>query len=725
MSRKIKGLFLGLMIICLSLIATLGIVGFDIYSENGIMSSEYRHKEKKILEDDFYKSNYFENYTINPIVTWIYNSVINEEDSLQQEKFMLEGTYSTWDEEKQKDIEIVPTKEDAIKGLEEIKKDSIKELDKIKNAKFIVADNKDNIIYTNTKYKNIEEYENNIDDYVDIKITRNLNEGPEYIKNIDNKNSFDDVYRIYGLLNRIYNDDLEIRLSFPKIMKEGDYLYKDYSNYNKSVEIIKFIAKAIVVNIIVFIVSFIIYKLIKVSIFKEESKFIYILTKIPLEIWLSVLVLAGGCVFVVWDFYWLSYIEQDGLYEITGSFDIPILIGGFMSAVIFMTMMYLLLKTVKSYNKKLDILKNTLIYKIYKILKNSILKTFTATKNMVVKTSLLSRNIPLVRKVLMLSAIWIFVVTALMTFGFMTFLYALAVPIGIVMSAGGIIYLFIKEMSYLDEIIKGTEKIKSGEINHKIEVKGDDYLTTLAENINNIGEGLENSIDKQLRSERMKSELITNVSHDLKTPLTSIINYVELIKKEENIEPEHVKDYINVLDSKSKRLKVLIEDLFEASKASSGNIQLNMEKIEIRQLLRQAIGEMEEKLSENNLDIKLRVPEEKVYIKADGRRLYRVLENLLSNISKYSLENTRVYIDVMKNEDSVKLVMKNISSYELNFNPEEIMERFKRADESRNTEGSGLGLAIARDLVNIQGGEFEIDIDGDLFKSVVEFKTIE
>ena len=273
--------------------------------------------------------------------------------------------------------------------------------------------------------------------------------------------------------------------------------------------------------------------------------------------------------------------------------------------------------------------------------------------------------------------------------------------------------------------MEGTERIKGGDIHYKLDIIGDDNFSNLAENINNIGEGLDKAIYNQLKSERLKSELITNVSHDLKTPLTSIINCIELIKKEEDIKPEHIKDYVNVLDSKSKRLKVLIEDLFEASKASSGNLELNMEKIDITQLLRQAIGEMEEKLSKANLDLKLRVPEEKTYIMGDGKKLYRVLENLLSNISKYSLNNTRVYIDIIEEDDKVKLTMKNISSYELNFDPEEIMERFKRADESRNTEGSGLGLAIARDLVNAQGGRFEIDIDGDLFKSVVEFNLID
>ena len=244
--------------------------------------------------------------------------------------------------------------------------------------------------------------------------------------------------------------------------------------------------------------------------------------------------------------------------------------------------------------------------------------------------------------------------------------------IGIITIAG-FTYYMLKKLSYLSYIMDGTQRIKNGDIHHKLQLVGEDNFTTLADNINNIRDGLDKAIDSQLRSERMKSELITNVSHDLKTPLTSIINYIELIKKEENITPEYLKDYVNVLDSKSKRLKVLIEDLFEASKASSGNIELNMEKIDIIQLLRQSIGELEEKLSEANLDLKINVPEDKVYVRADGRRLYRVLENLLSNISKYSLSNTRVYIDITEVEGRVKLIMKNISSYELNFDPEEIM----------------------------------------------------
>ncbi|MGL5506391.1 MAG: sensor histidine kinase, partial [Paraclostridium sp.] len=227
--------------------------------------------------------------------------------------------------------------------------------------------------------------------------------------------------------------------------------------------------------------------------------------------------------------------------------------------------------------------------------------------------------------------------------------------------------------------------------------------------------------DEKFKSERMKTELITNVSHDLKTPLTSIINYVDLIKKEENIEPEYLKDYVNVLDNKSKRLKIIIEDLFEASKASSGNIDLNIEKLDLNQLLRQSIGENEEKLNDTKLILKVSIPKEPVYINCDGKRMYRVFENLLINISKYSLSNTRVYIDIHQTSDKIFIFMKNISSYELNFQADEIIERFKRGDLARNTEGSGLGLAIARDLVELQGGKFNIEIDGDLFKVKIEF----
>ena len=183
--------------------------------------------------------------------------------------------------------------------------------------------------------------------------------------------------------------------------------------------------------------------------------------------------------------------------------------------------------------------------------------------------------------------------------------------------------------------MKGVHKIKEGELNYKIEEKNDIYFSSLANDINNISEGLENSIEQRIKSERMKSELITNVSHDLKTPLTSIINYIELIKKEEDLSPAYLKDYVKVLDNKSKRLKVLIEDLFEASKASTGNIELDLVKLDLKQLLQQSIGELEDKLEEANLSLRVNLTEEDTYVLADGRRLYRVFENSCHRSSDY------------------------------------------------------------------------------------------
>ena len=208
----------------------------------------------------------------------------------------------------------------------------------------------------------------------------------------------------------------------------------------------------------------------------------------------------------------------------------------------------------------------------------------------------LTKSMPLSKRIVGLAIVCIGVNLFLMIFAISDYNPFIAI-IAAILTIGGFAYYVLKKLWYLSYIMDGTERIKNGDIHHKLKLIGEDNFTTLADNINNIRDGLDKAIDNQLKSERMKSELITNVSHDLKTPLTSIINYVELIKKEEDISPEYLKDYVNVLDSKSKRLKILIEDLFEASKASSGNIELNMEKIDLTQLLRQSIGEMEEKLS--------------------------------------------------------------------------------------------------------------------------------
>lgn len=248
-------------------------------------------------------------------------------------------------------------------------------------------------------------------------------------------------------------------------------------------------------------------------------------------------------------------------------------------------------------------------------------------------------------------------------------------------------------------------------------MSGDGEFGRLAANINSITDGLKKAVDSELKSERLKTELITNVSHDIRTPLTSIITYVDLLKKEKN--PSKVEEYIEVLDQKSKRLKILTDDLFEAAKASSGNIPVQFERINIVSLIAQGLGEVNAKIEDLDLDIKFNYPEDKVYVTADGKLLWRSIENLLSNIFKYTLKGSRVYIDIEDLGDEILLTFKNISAYELNISADDLMERFTRGDESRLSEGSGLGLSIARSLIEIQKGKFHIQVDGDLFKSLI------
>lgn len=266
-----------------------------------------------------------------------------------------------------------------------------------------------------------------------------------------------------------------------------------------------------------------------------------------------------------------------------------------------------------------------------------------------------------------------------------------------------------------------TALIVGGETGHQIDVTHMfPDLREHAGQLNDLGAGMARAVEAQMKGERFKAELITNVSHDLKTPLTSIINYVDLLKKEE-IENPKAAEYIEVLDRKSQRLKKLTEDLVEASKASTGNLTVSRETLGMVQLVDQALGEYEEKLAQGGLSVVLSMPEDEVYIQADGRHLWRVIDNLLGNCAKYTLPGTRVYCDVTRWDGRVSLTVKNISKNPLNISADQLMERFVQGDESRATEGSGLGLSIAQSLTELQGGAFRIDIDGDLFKAVVSF----
>ena len=281
-------------------------------------------------------------------------------------------------------------------------------------------------------------------------------------------------------------------------------------------------------------------------------------------------------------------------------------------------------------------------------------------------------------------------------------------------------YIVAVRANDLEKIKKGVSEVRNGNVAYKIsECKSAD-MKALSVNINDIAKGLDESVSAKVKAERLKTELITNVSHDLKTPITSIINYTELLSKMENL-PEDAKDYVSVIAKKSDRLKRLTQDLFDISKVQSGNDDVVLEKLDVALLINQALGEHDSEIRESGLPFCVDAPKE-LYISADGRKMSRVVSNLISNILKYSMKNTRVFITAAEKNGTVVMEFKNISAYPLDFDVEEITGRFVRGDESRTTEGNGLGLAIAKSYTEICNGTFEIVADGDLFKAILKFR---
>ncbi len=389
------------------------------------------------------------------------------------------------------------------------------------------------------------------------------------------------------------------------------------------------------------------------------------------------------------------------------SMEIPVtsflIIGGATGVLFIYVILILMLETIVKRLKSHTLLKTTIAYSILKGAKSVIDNRDIATKLILFYG---------------LFCISGFFFTARMFQTKQAFIYAV-----LLLSLGflSLWYLFCKLREF-EKIKEALKSIYEGNTNIQLnpnEQKG--VLKELSIYIQDIAGGLSNAVNESLKSERLKTELITNVSHDIKTPLTSIINYVDLLKKEK-MPNEKCTEYLMILDNKSQRLKRLTEDLVEASKASSGNIKLKMEQINVVELVKQVSGEFEDKFKEHKLEEIMTLPEEPVIITADGRYLYRVLENIYSNVAKYALENTRVYLDVIAQKKSVVIQMKNISQEKLNISADELMQRFVRGEASRNTEGSGLGLSIASSLTELQGGKFHIYLDGDLFKVTIGFE---
>lgn len=634
----------------------------DKYNEESFSNLTYEEQQKILSEE---KEKITEKYTLNDeeMKEYILNRKGNSASDLNNKiKSYVNLNFRAYD--KLKDIWI---------GGEKIDSNNI-----IKNSKYF---KEINIDYNGNVIEKI---------YVDGKeINNNIISKLIYY----NKYSYHTYYDRYEP-NNIYAYDynekqsISIYIWMPQEIKKGDVVYENLKRVEININRFYLSCGSFIMFIILAILCL-------VSLSKNKSK-INIIEDIvnKIKVWpIEAKVGIGILGWISWNTTYIYYNANNYIRRLN-------LISVIWTSLALLIYYVLIRVIIINYNER-NLFKKNITIKCWNYLSEIM------TRSSLIKTFLIMSGLYVI------SGLLLFVVSAILN------IFPIGILIGIILT---IIYIviFIKELIYLDKIIIGSKAATEGKLNCNIEEKGRGHLRELAHDINNIRDGLRKSIESEIKSENMKTELITNVSHDLKTPLTSIINYIDLLKRE-NIESETAKDYINILDKKSQRLKVLIDDLFEASKATSGAMELNITKIDIVQLLKQSLGENDERFKNSNLSVKLDIPDTKIFINGDGQRLYRVFENLISNIVKYSLSNTRVYIQMyVDDENKVVIIMRNISAYELDFCANEITNRFKRGDSSRSTEGSGLGLAIAKSIVELHGGKFNIEVDGDLFKSIIK-----
>ena len=633
----------------------------DKYNDESFSKLTYEEQQKILSEE---KEKITEKYTLNDeeMKEYILNRKVNSASDLNNKiKSYVNLNFRAYD--KLKDIWI---------GGEKIDSNNI-----IKNSKYF---KEINIDYNGNVIEKI---------YVDGKeINNNIISKLIYY----NKYSYHTYYDRYEP-NNIYAYDynekqsISIYIWMPQEIKKGDVVYENLKRVEININRFYLSCGSFIMFIILAILCL-------VSLSKNKSK-INIIEDIvnKIKVWpIEAKVGIGILGWISWNTTYIYYNANNYIRRLN-------LISVIWTSLALLIYYVLIRVIIINYNER-TLFKNNITIKCWNYLSEIM------TRSSLIKTFLIMSGLYVI------SGLLLFVVSGILS------IFPIGILIGIILT---IIYIviFIKELIYLDKIIIGSKAATEGKLNCNIEEKGRGHLRELAHDINNIRDGLRKSIESEMKSENMKTELITNVSHDLKTPLTSIINYIDLLKRE-NIGSETAKDYINILDKKSQRLKVLIDDLFEASKATSGAMELNITKIDIVQLLKQSLGENDERFKNSNLSVKLDIPDTKIFINGDGQRLYRVFENLISNIVKYSLSNTRVYIQMyVDDENKVVIIMRNISAYELDFCANEITNRFKRGDSSRSTEGSGLGLAIAKSIVELHGGKFNIEVDGDLFKSII------
>ena len=667
-------------------------LGFSIFSIE-IEGNLYYNKEKFFKSESFVSS--YMDYLSNEAYHLIHNS--NLYSVLQDGE--TEIHYSLDDEKYYNDIKnryfLIIYKNKALTNVELTAQTNT--IDGIKNY----IQNNENSLKVNIINGNIESDSEIIQSigmqylsrfnlrYYTVQLTEETNEDNTNDQTIEYITATAEDFQIYSSYVEDFADNSEVA-EINKIMDKIS-IFNDYRYF-------------IVPTSAVLLLLIIIYLLISIGYKKgEEGIALNDFDKIPLEVIIFLAVCIGCLSFVP-----LMAINKD--FNAIVSFTAT---GVLVVYVLCVITLHTIIKRIKSRT----FIKTTLIGRFSIWIWKSIKKLINKIKEMW-KTFFYSRSIT-TRVLIDCAKIGIIALLILLIFGntFLTFLLELALICVIIYK---VIKIF-KQFSLIENKLK--EMYEGNNSNKLYETEFDPQFSNTVKYINDISNGFENAIQDRMKSERFKAELITNVSHDIKTPLTSIINYVDLLKQE-NIENEKVKEYIGILDNKSQRLKKLTEDLVEASKVSTGNITLNLEKINIVELIKQAAGEFEDKFEKRCLKTIIDAKTNEINILADSRYMYRVIENLFSNISKYAMENSRVYIDIKTINQKAIIEIKNISKDKLNISAEELMQRFVRGDKSRNTEGSGLGLSIAQNLTELQNGVFKLKLDGDLFKVELEFETI-
>ncbi len=649
----------------------------------------FEQEDTQVKTIDFFESKEFAN---------LYKeSIINNVEASYQNKVQVQYQHlgeTTNIIENNKYTLYIPNYYDVVESNVQGQKIYYKNYLQNKNLKFLIVDNKTNVAITNVNQTlntdTIEEIKNELNNYSYFwsyeQGNVNTNVSLLSIENIVYQSPYTDLKEY----------DCKIYTGMQEPLQYNDYYY----NYKVLHDIVLPNYENAIFSLIVnFLLILVCMVLITTYAGKKKGKQeieLDVLDKIPYEFVLAFLFLAIGVASVL-----INELGNQIITKMNFIIVMAYIIGGIISYIVGILFYLTTVKRIKTRT----LLKNTIIYRFYKLIEKGI--------------NSVSHNISLSLEL----AIMIIGYTILLLFCFFLLCNAGAGVLPFLLGVWGIMFYwgfhYLKKIKQMKEMIKelyeGNTQIRLDEKEYTGELK------QLCIYLNDIAGGFQNAINKSLKSERMKTELITNVSHDIKTPLTSIINYVDLLKKEK-MPNKKAEEYLNILDQKSQRLKNLTEDLVEASKASSGNIKLNMEKLDVKELIKQVSGEFEDKLKEKKLELLLNLPEENVTITADSRYLYRVIENLYSNIVKYALPKSRVYVDVLLQKEIVEINLKNISKEKLNIKAEELMERFVRGESSRNTEGSGLGLSIAQSLTELQHGTFKIYLDGDLFKVILQFK---